>query len=82
MDKNDLKLREKYIWRHKNDNSDDIVEEKVELVSLHGGLLPGQSYKPGEPLTGAQRDPELVDVKVLATGDLADARPSDLSPLP
>jgi hypothetical protein len=85
MDKKDLKVGNKYIWRHSSDNSDDMVEEKVELVGLHGRPpFVGQDYDPSarDPLPGGTADPEWVRVKVLATGDLADARACDLRPLP
>ncbi len=81
MDKNDLKLAEKYICRHEND-SFEVVEEEGELISFDGGsVVEGQSYHPGEPLAGGSTDPELVLVKVLSTGKREQVRACDLSPL-
>ena len=81
MDKKDLKVGEKYMWRHDNDMG-DIVEEEVELVSLHGGSVPVmQPYREGDPMPGPRRDPESVKVKVLSTGSNRQARACDLKPL-
>ena len=81
MDKKDLKVGEKYMWRHQNDTF-ETVEEEVELVSLEGGSVPEmQEYGPGDPMPGPRRDPESVKVKVLSTGSNRQARACDLKPL-